>query len=102
MSNAPSDEHRPDAKGTIGALTAGTIASVVVFAVSFGLRLAGQSDASNSVALVGVIVLLATPATALVTTAIEMRRAQSSAAALAVLVLVILAGATILALLTSR
>ena len=102
MTNQPNEDHRPDAQRTIQALTTGTVLSVAVLSLGFVLRLAGQSAAADTVSTIGVVVLLATPAAALVTTALELRGAQRSAAALAVLVLVILAGATVLALLTSR
>jgi hypothetical protein len=44
------------------------------------------------------VALMATPAVALVTTAIELRPTQRTAAALAIVVLLVLAAATVLAL----
>jgi hypothetical protein len=63
------------------------------------VRFVGLVLNADFVATVAVILLLATPALGLVTTAIELRRIQRPAALLAVLVLAILTGATTLALL---
>ena len=98
MSAKPEQRHRPDAWATVTVLTAGSIVAVVLFAAGFLLRLAGQTSLSDSVSTFAVVVLLATPAAALMTTTVELRRVQRSAAILAILVLVILGGATVLAL----
>ncbi len=102
MSEQPINNHRPDAQATVRALTVGTIVAVAVFAVAFVLRLVGQVALAEVASSIAVVVLLATPAVALVTTAVELRRAPGLSAAFAVLVLLILAGATAVALLVSR
>ena len=94
--------NRPNARRTVQVLKAGTIVSVLVFALSFGLRLAAQDSVSDTIAVVAVLVLLLTPVGALVTTSIELRQLQRSAAVMAVVVLLILAAATAVALLVAR
>ena len=79
-------------------MTAGTIVAVVIFAAGFVLRLAGQLGLADAVSIAAVIALLATPALALAATALELRPTQRTAAALAVVVLLVLAAATLLAL----
>ena len=98
MNEQPINNHRPDARATVRVLTAGTLAAVAVFAVAFGLRLAGQVGLADGVGTLGVVVLLATPAMALITTAYEMRDVQRNSAWLALVVLTILVGATVVAL----
>ena len=72
-------EHRPEARATVVVLTAGTIVSVAVFAAAFVVRLLGQPSSSDAIGTLGVVCLLATPAVALVSTAVELRRIQRSA-----------------------
>src|SRR6188472_1586944 len=93
--------NRPDARRTIVVLNAGTLIAVVAFAGGFVIRLADQSELADQVSALAVIALLATPAVALATSAYELRRDQRIGAAMAVLVLVVLAAATTLAVLTS-
>ena len=106
MSDQPVDQttnsDRPDARATVTAMTAGTLTAVAIFAVSFGLRLLGAVDAADMLGAGGVLVLLVTPALALVTTAVEMRTVQPASAGLAVVVLVVLGIATAVALLVPR
>jgi hypothetical protein len=93
---------RTDSSASVAVLIGGTILAVAVFAASFVLRLVGYVDLGDSVGAGGVVVLLATPAAALITTTIELRRGHRPHWALALVVLGILAGATVLALLTSN
>jgi hypothetical protein len=102
MEIRPTDSHRPDARRTSAVLTIGTAVAVVCFALAFAVRFVGLVLNADFVATVAVILLLATPALGLVTTAIELRRIQRPAALLAVLVLAILTGATTLALLVRK
>jgi hypothetical protein len=98
--NPEEGSNRPDAGRTIVVLNAGTLVAVVAFAGGFVIRLAAQSELADQVSGVAVIALLATPAVALAMSAFELRRAQRIAASMAVLVLAVLAAATMLALLT--
>jgi hypothetical protein len=98
--NPEEGSNRPDARRTIVVLNAGTLVAVVAFAGGFVIRLPAQSELADQVSGVAVIALLATPAVALATSAFELRRAQRIAASMAVLVLAVLAAATMLALLT--
>jgi len=99
MSNGIQND-RPDARRTVIVLSAGTLIAVVAFAGEFLARIAAQTALADEIGTFAVIALLATPAVALVASAIELRRAQRVAAVMAVLVLLILGAATVLALLT--
>ena len=66
--------------------------------VAFVLRLAGADAVADALALLGVIVLIATPPVGLLATAFEMRRVQRPTARLALLVIAVLGAATALAL----
>lgn len=94
--------YRPIARRTVQVLKTGTALSVVAFALSFGLRVGAQDSVSDTIAVVAVLVLLLTPVGALVTTSIELRQLQRSAAVMAVVVLLILAAATAVALFVAR
>jgi hypothetical protein len=94
------NEHRPDARRTISVLTLGTVVAVAAFAVGFGVRYFGNLAAGDAVSTAAVMVLLATPAVALATTAIELKDVQRAGSAAAVLVLLVLAVATAIALVT--
>ncbi len=89
---------RPSSRLTVASLAAGSLVSVACLVVAFGLRLAGAADVADAVALLGVIVLIATPPVGLLTTAFEMRRVQRPTALLALLVVAVLGMATALAL----
>ena len=102
MSDQPINTDRPNARATVLALTAGTVVAVALFAIGFVLRYVGDSASADTVGTIAVVALLLTPAVALATTAVELRRAQGLGTAMAILVLLILAGATVLALLVSH
>ncbi len=101
MGNQDPSAHRPAAQATVAVLTLGTLIAVTMFVVAFAIRLLGQETLSDQVGTVAVIALLATPAVALITTALEMRADQRTAAGLALLVLGILVSAAALAVITS-
>lgn len=94
--------HRPSARWTALVLVSGTLIAVAGFVAAFSLRLIGQPSVADTIAGAAVIVLIGTPVSGLVVTSAELRRVQLPAALLAILVLVILAAATVLAVLTSR
>jgi cytochrome bd-type quinol oxidase subunit 2 len=93
---------RPRTNDTVRVMTIGTLVCVAFFTAAFFVRLANEAALADTIATVAVIVLLATPVAALVTTTFELRGSQRSSSGLALLVLLILAAATALALLTSR
>jgi len=93
--------HRPPARWTALVLTAGTLLSVAGFVVDVVLRWLGQPGPADVIATAAVISLLATPAVGLLATSAELRHDQLPAALLALLVLLILAGATVLAVTAS-
>lgn len=90
---------RPAVRSTVIVLTAGTVISVGLFVAGFVLRLVGQEAIADTVAIGAVVALLITPAAGLISTAVELRQQQLSAALLGLLVLAILVTATGLALL---
>jgi len=79
-------------------LLGGTVVSALCFAAGFGLGLIGLPPVGTALSNIGVVTILATPAVALVSTALELRQRQPQAAALAVGVLVVLAVAVGVAL----
>jgi uncharacterized membrane protein len=87
---------RPPHRLTSLVLTTGTLAADAGLALGLLLSLTGRASAVDW-ALLGTLVLLATPALGLVVTAVEMRRAQPLSALLAIAVLVVLAGAVVIA-----
>jgi predicted PurR-regulated permease PerM len=89
---------RPPVTGTARVLTAGTVVSAAFFVVALGLAAAQFNEPATVAANAGVVALLLTPAAGLVATAVELRDLQPRAAALAVVVLVILALAAVVAL----
>jgi hypothetical protein len=93
---------RTPARATSAALIVGTLAAVAVFAASFVLRLAGHPQPADVVGAAGVVVLLATPAVGLVTTALELRSVQRHVAALALVVLAVLGLAAAVAVAAAR
>jgi hypothetical protein len=90
---------RPAVRSTVMILTVGTVVSVGLFVAGFVLRLVGQDGLSDTASIGAVIALLVTPAAGLISTAVELRTQQRSAAMLGLLVLAILVTATVLALL---
>jgi len=86
-------------KWTARALLAGTLASAALFTAGFLIGIAGDRQLGTIASNAGVLVLLATPAAALITTTAELRETQPQASALAVGVLVVLAVAVGVALL---
>jgi hypothetical protein len=79
-------------------LLGGTLVSAVCFAVGFGLGLIGLVPIGALLSNVGVLTILATPAVALISTALELRKGQPQASLLAVGVLAVLAVAVGVAL----
>jgi fucose 4-O-acetylase-like acetyltransferase len=90
---------RPAVRSTVSVLTIGTLISVGLFVAGFVLRLVGQDAIADTAAIAAVMALLITPAAGLISTAVELRQQQLSAALLGLLVLAILVIATGLALL---
>ena len=106
---------RPQVRWTTAALTTGTLLSAACFVAGFLLSLLGGDAATEDPrrlelvlrsaaeldpwgwSMLGVLLLMATPAAGLVTSFFEMRRVQPRAAFLALLVLGILAAATLIA-----
>ncbi len=106
---------RPQVRWTTAALTIGTLLSAACFVAGFVLSLLGGDVATEDPrrlelvlrsaaelqpwgwSMLGVLLLLATPAAGLVTSFFEMRRVQPRAASLALLVLAILVVATLIA-----
>jgi hypothetical protein len=93
---------RPSIRATVVVLTAGTMLSVAGLVAAFVLRLAGAAAAADSVSYAAIAVLLATPAAGLAATVFETRRNQHWTATSALLVLAILAAATVVALSVQR
>ncbi|HEY5519226.1 MAG TPA: hypothetical protein VIK08_01090 [Candidatus Limnocylindrales bacterium] len=91
---------RSRTRWTVRTLTVGTVAAVVFFVLAFvlGLADAGASSAANTMGVVALLVLLATPAAGLIVTSAELWHIERHAALLALVVLVILAAATAAAL----
>ena len=79
-------------------LLGGTLVSAICFGAGFVLGLIGLVPYGEVVSNAGVLTILATPAVALVSTAIELRKPQPQAAWLAVGVLAVLAVAVGVAL----
>jgi ammonia channel protein AmtB len=79
-------------------LLGGTLLSAVCFATGLVLGLIGLVPVGQFVSNVGVLTILATPAVALVSTAVELRKLQPQASLLAVGVLGVLAVAVAVAL----
>ena len=102
MSQTSPQGGRPDARATSVALTLGTVTAVALFVASFALRLIGQPQPADVAGTIAVVALLATPVVGLGTTSMELRKGQGRAWALALLVLCVLAVATVLALANLR
>jgi hypothetical protein len=86
-------------KWTARVLLLGTLASAILFGAGFLLGIAGYQQLGTVASNAGVVVLLATPAFALITTMAELRETQPQASVLAVGVLGVLAVAVGVALL---
>jgi len=91
---------RPSVAWTARILTIGTALSALLLAVAFVLSVIDLDSQATLVATLAVTILLATPAAGLLSTFVEVRRVQPSAAALTLAVLTLLLVATIVALLT--
>jgi hypothetical protein len=85
-------------KWTSASLLLGTLASAVCFAAGFLVGIAGDEQLGTMLSNAGVLVLLATPAVALIATWLEMREKQPQASLLAIGVLAVLAVAVAVAL----
>ena len=79
-------------------LLVGTLVSAIWFATGFVLGLIGLVPIGTLLSNMGVLTILATPAAALVSTAVELRKPQPQASLLAVGVLAVLAVAVGVAL----
>jgi hypothetical protein len=79
-------------------LLGGTLVSALCFGAGFVLGLIGLPPVGAVLSNIGVVTILATPAVALVATALELRARERQAALLAVGVLVVLAVAVGVAL----
>jgi hypothetical protein len=80
-------------------LTYGSIGAATLLGVGLLLDVAGQESVAEMVGNIGVVVLLATPVTGLVSTWSELRASRPVHARLAVAVLLVLGLATLIALL---
>ena len=90
---------RPPVAWTARILTIGTGLSALLLAAAFVLSVLDLDSQATLLATIAVTILLATPAAGLLSTFVEVRRAQPSAAALAVAVLALLLVAILVALL---
>jgi hypothetical protein len=88
----------PDLRWTVLALRGGGLLAVGLFAFGLALRLAGVTDVAASVSWAGVATVIGTPPVTLLATAAETWRDHRGTALLAVAVLVVLAGAALVAL----
>ncbi len=91
---------RPPVAWTARVLTIGTALSAALLGAAFVLSVLELDSQATLLATIAVTVLLATPAAGLLSTFVEVRRVQPSAAALALAVLTLLLVATVVALLT--
>lgn len=117
--DAPTPRATPGIGGTARALSLGTLLSAACFVVGFVLSLVGRPSVAGDPlrvdllvdsivelqpwgwSMLGVLVLLATPPLGLAVSYLEMRRLQPRAAVLALVVLGVLAVATLIALAVS-
>lgn len=76
----------------------GTLAASALLAAGLVLDVAGAAETAATIAAAGVIALLATPALGLITTYWELRSRRPGSAMLALVVLGVLAVATVIAL----
>jgi len=88
----------PSSRWTSRLLLGGTLLSAACFAAGFVLGLIGLVPTGELMSTMGVVTILATPAVALVSTALELREGQPQAAMLALGVLGVLAVAVGVAL----
>ncbi|HYI23719.1 MAG TPA: hypothetical protein VEX62_13900 [Candidatus Limnocylindrales bacterium] len=91
---------RPSVAWTARILTIGTALSALLLGAAFVLSVLDLDGQATLLATLAVTILLATPAAGLLSTFVEVRRAQPSAAGLTLAVLALLLVATIVALLT--
>lgn len=92
---------RPSVAWTARVLLGGTLASALLFGGGFCLRVVGVTVLADAAAGAGVVVLMLTPAFALVASVIELRRHQPQAAMYAAGVLGVLALAVVIAVLAT-
>ena len=92
----------PHLRWTLIALRGGGLVAVAIFAVGLLLRLLGSTDAGAAVSNGGVLVVIATPAAALVATAAETWPRDRTTALLAIAVLLVLGGASLVAFALTR
>jgi len=85
-----SERKRAPVGGTSRVLLVGTMLSAVAFVVGLGLTFLGVAGGASIASGLGIVVLLVTPAVALVVSAVELRASQPQAAKLAVAVLGVL------------
>jgi hypothetical protein len=93
--------HRPPVRLTMAAFRGGSLLSAILLLVGLIARLLGYGDPAVTVSTLGVVILIGTPASALVATAWELRRRRPVAAALALIVLGVLAVSVVLAVLST-
>jgi len=91
---------RPQVAWTARILTAGTALSALLLGVAFVLSVFDLDGQATLLSTIAVTILLATPAAGLLSTFVELRRAQPTAAVIALAVLALLFAATLVALLT--
>ena len=87
-----------DVRWTALALRGGGLLGVAMFGVALALRLVGNVEVAAAVSSAGVLVVIATPAAALLATSVETWRHDRATALLAIGVLLVLAGATLVAI----
>ena len=87
-----------DLRWTILALRAGGLLAVALFVGALCLRLVGVLDTAAAISWAGVVVVISTPPAALLATAVETWRRNRRTALLAVAVLLVLGGASLVAL----
>jgi hypothetical protein len=90
---------RPPVRLTSRILSAGSIVAATILGVSLALDIAGQTEPARLAGVIGVLVLLVTPAAGLIATWWELRPLRPTHAWLAVAVLGVLLLATAIALL---
>lgn len=91
---------RPEVAWTARILSTGTALSALLLGVAFVLSVLDLEGQATLLSTIAVTILLATPAAGLLSTFVELRRAQPTAALIALAVLALLVVATIFALLT--
>jgi hypothetical protein len=93
---------RPPVRFTVRALQLGELVAVVLFGVAILAHLAGSTGQATFVGTLGVVMVIATPALALVATMVEARQSDRATVLAALLVLGVLTVATGVALYIGR